>query len=257
MKQKPFYFHNHNQLIAGTLHFPDGPGPHPGVIFCHGFTGHKSEAHFLFVKASRALAGRGMASLRFDFRGSGESEGEFVEMTPSAEISDARCALRAFAGEAEVDERRLGVIGLSLGGLVAACTAGREPMIKSVVLWSAVAENTRLSQIAADDDMRRQLDSRGWIDLGGLKLGRDFLKDSATIDPIEELAKSNAPVLIIHGTADASVPFKHAEKYHAVLNTPGRKVKLTLMEGVDHTFNRLDWEASVIEATADWLKETL
>jgi len=258
MRQEPFYFHNDGQLIAGTLHLPDGPGPHPGVIFCHGFTGHKGETHFLFVKASQALASRGIASLRFDFRGSGESEGEFVDMTASAEISDARCALSKLAGVPEVDRKRLGVVGLSLGGLVAACTAGREPnMVKSVVLWSAVAESMLMKRTTADPESARLLRERGWLDVAGLKLGAGFFADVAKLDPVAELAGSQAPVLIVHGTADASVPLSHAEKYHAAVSKPGRRVKYMPLDAVDHTFNRVDWEATVIDATAKWLMETL
>src|SRR2546426_5960176 len=51
----------------------------PGVVLFHGFTGDRMESHWLFVKCSRALALAGIASLRFDFYGSGESEGEFSE----------------------------------------------------------------------------------------------------------------------------------------------------------------------------------
>jgi len=258
MHQKPFYFHNDGQLVAGTLHLPDGPGPHPGVIFCHGFTGHKGETHFLFVKTSRALASRGVASLRFDFRGSGESEGEFVDMTASAEISDARCALSKLAEVEGIDPGRLGVVGLSLGGLVAACTAGREPkMVKSVVLWSAVAESMLMKRTTADPESARLLRERGWLDVAGLKLGAGFFADVAKLDPVAELAGSQAPVLIVHGTADASVPLSHAEKYHAAVSKPGRRVNYMPLDGVDHTFNRVDWEATVIDATAKWLMETL
>ena len=57
----------------------------PGVVLFHGFTGDRMESHWLFVKCSRALARAGIASLRFDFYGSGESEGEFSEVTLQGE----------------------------------------------------------------------------------------------------------------------------------------------------------------------------
>ena len=117
--QKALYFRNKGELVAGTLHLPDNRRRCPGVLMCHGFTGQKSESHFYLVALSRRLAEAGIASLRFDFRGSGESEGEFEDMTPLEEVSDARAALRQLAGIARVDERRLGIFGWSLGGLVA------------------------------------------------------------------------------------------------------------------------------------------
>jgi len=250
--QKPLYFENEGQLIAGTLHVPEGKGPHPAVIFCHGFTGNKGETHFLFVKTSRELARRGIASLRFDCRGSGESEGEFDEVSPSGEISDARRALDVLAKQPGIDQGRLGVIGLSLGGLVAACVAGREPAIRSTVLWAAACELWQ-----PEDKSRKQMKSRGWSDIGGLKLGAGFFKDFGKIDPIREIAASKSAVLIIHGKGDQIVPFNHAERYYAAVHVRGRKAKVVLLDGVDHTFNRVDWEAKVIKTSAEWLGKTL
>ena len=254
--QKPLYFENEGQRIAGTLHVPEGKGKVPGVILCHGFTGNKGETHFLFVKTSRELARRGIASLRFDFRGSGESEGEFNEVSPSGEISDARRALAVLAEQPQIDRSRLGVIGLSLGGLVAACTAGREPSIRSTVLWAAAAELWQ-GPNATDPEKRKQMKSRGWVDIGGLKLGAGFFNDFGKLDPVKEIASSTSPVLIIHGKADQAVPFKHAERFYAAVHTRGRKAKLVLLDGVDHTFNRVDWESKVIRMTGDWLEKTL
>ncbi|MBD3293779.1 MAG: alpha/beta hydrolase, partial [Armatimonadia bacterium] len=66
--------------IAASIHIPDTT-PAPGVVMCHGFTGQRMEAHFLFVKAGRAMCEAGLNVLRFDFRGSGESDGRFRDMT--------------------------------------------------------------------------------------------------------------------------------------------------------------------------------
>lgn len=58
------------------------------VILAHGFTGNKSESDRLFVTAARSLAASGITALRFDFMGSGDSSGEFYEMSPNTEIRD-------------------------------------------------------------------------------------------------------------------------------------------------------------------------
>ena len=254
--QKPLYFENEGQRIAGTLHVPEGKGKFPGVILCHGFTGNKGETHFLFVKASRELARCGIASLRFDFRGSGESEGEFNEVTPSSEISDARRALAVLAKQPQIDRERLGVVGLSMGGLVAACITGREPSIRSTVLWSAAAELWP-GPGANEPEKQKQMKTRGWIDIGGLKLSAGFFGDFGKIHPLQEIARSTSSMLIIHGKADPVVPFNHAERLYAAVHTRGRKARLALLDGVDHTFNRVDWEGKVIRMTAAWLQKTL
>ena len=84
--EKFISFKNHGQRIVGMTRAP-------ALLICHGFTGDKVENHFIFVKMARRLADAGFFAMRFDFRGSGESEGDFSDMTVPAEIDDARVAL--------------------------------------------------------------------------------------------------------------------------------------------------------------------
>jgi len=71
--------------LAAVLH--RAPGKRL-VIFCHGFTGNKAESGRLFVQTARALQKAGINALRFDFMGSGDSSGEFHQMTPNTQIQD-------------------------------------------------------------------------------------------------------------------------------------------------------------------------
>src|SRR5215831_11612603 len=81
----------------------------PGVVFFHGFTGDRMESHWIFVKCARALARHGIASLRFDFYGSGESDGEFSEVTLPGEVSDAETAVSFFRGQRGIAPDALGL----------------------------------------------------------------------------------------------------------------------------------------------------
>src|SRR5207248_8810535 len=109
----------------------------PAVIFLHGLTGDRMESHWIFVKCARALAKAGIASLRFDFYGSGESEGEFREVTLQGEIADARVAIEFFRRQKGINPERIGLLGLSLGGAIAASVAG-PGRVAALVLWSAL-----------------------------------------------------------------------------------------------------------------------
>src|SRR5947208_9086564 len=112
------------QRLRGVVHLPgEAAARSPGVVFFHGFTGSRMEVHWMFVKCARALSRAGIASLRFDFAGSGESEGEFARASLQSEIDDAHDAVAFFGQHGGIDAARLGLCGLSLGGSIAATTA--------------------------------------------------------------------------------------------------------------------------------------
>ena len=80
------------------------------------------------------LSKLGIGSLRFDFRGSGDSEGDFSKMTLESEVSDALLAMEYLRGRPEVAKDRIGIFGRSVGGTIAVMTASRTP-VSSVVAW--------------------------------------------------------------------------------------------------------------------------
>ncbi len=247
------------ELLCGTLHRPSGKPPRngwPAALMCHGLTGTRIEAHYLFVKASRALAAAGIASLRFDFRGCGESSGRFQNMSILTELADATAALNFLRMSEGIDPERLGVLGISFGGSVAALLAGSQPDdvpgLKGVVLWNAVADPAtrwaaRLENLR--DQAREPL--RFPIEHHGHRIGRRFFRDLRRAPlPTSALAASDAPVLIIGSSPEA----EHAQAYaHAC----GRNARLVILEGYDHTFARTDWETKVIGITKRWLAPRL
>ena len=136
MPESPIAFKSEGQQIVGIFHVPDtGKGPFPAVLFLHGFTGSKQEAHRMFVTTARRLAERGIVSLRFDFRGSGDSQGSFAEATLGGEVADARTALAYLRARPEVDSKRTALLGMSMGGLVASYVLGSDATIQHAVLW--------------------------------------------------------------------------------------------------------------------------
>ncbi len=244
-----------NQRIVASLHIPDAV-PAPAVVMCHGFTGHRIEAHFLFVKAARAFCDAGLNVLRFDFRGSGESEGRFRDMTIEGEITDAMAAVEMIRAEPSVDPERVAVLGLSLGGLVAACTAARDGNLQGLVLWSAVADCATLMRrrfdLPAEGD---GADLRAYYEHGPYEVGARFLQDSLTVNPLREVRDYAGPALIVHGTADSAVPLEHAGMYRMAL--AHADLSMHIVPGADHTYSSLDFEREVIGVTRDWLVEKL
>jgi len=269
-------FPSGGEQVVGMLHLPDRT-PVPGLAMCHGFTGHKAETHRLFVKAARDFARHGLAVLRFDFRGSGDSAGEFREMTVSREIEDAGAAMGYLISRPEVIADRVGILGLSLGGCVAACQAGMDPRVKALVLWAATAHPDRIADRMAPDFAGAKARPPGAgelsrarsagvnrsgseaagsdvLDMNGWGLGRGFIEDVMLVRPLEQVARYTGPSLVVHGSNDETVPASDASDYRITL---GGGCRVHIVEGADHVFSTLAYESEAIGVSRDFLIQVL
>lgn len=108
---------NEGEKIFGVLHLPKGIDKPPCVLVLHGLGGHKTGRFRVYVDLAESLVKAGIAVLRFDFRGSGDSEGSFAEMTLNGEISDALVVLKFLHKDSRIDNQRIGIFGRSMGEL--------------------------------------------------------------------------------------------------------------------------------------------
>jgi len=206
------------------------------------------------VHAARELCRRSFAVLRFDFRGSGESRGLSEELTISEEIGDLISAVGWLHNKEEVSKERIGVIGLSLDGVVAPMAASQDEEIRDVCTWGTPAELKGLQSTAKNIFGETRIEesmAKSHIDLpSGDRTGRGFLIDASKHDISKSITQiSHRPILIIHGAKDQLVPVSHAEKLFEQAREPKEKF---VIEGADHTFNRWDWQWEVINRTAEW-----
>lgn len=255
MTQEPVVFENGGQKIHGMLHVPEAPHrpPFPALVMLHGFTGHRIESHRLFVKAARRFASGGILALRFDFRGCGESEGDFEELSIGGEIGDAAKALEFVRGRGDVRRDRAGLLGMSLGGSIAACVAGMpSSALRCLVLWAAVADPRRAFAAKATGDIAAHFGKRPVHDYFGNALSQRFLDELYALRPLDRLGGFRGPALVIHGDSDASVSPDDALLYEEVLSGRG-DVELRMVRGSGHTFAGLAWEREVIDLTARFL----
>ncbi|GMA64494.1 lysophospholipase [Alicyclobacillus fastidiosus] len=231
--------------LRGMEHVPDTASeePVPAVILLHGFTGTKLEPHRIFLKISRALEERGIASFRFDFMGSGESDGNFEDMTASLEIRDAKAILEMVRNDSRILPDQVSLLGLSMGGFVAGITAGDLGDAVNKLILLAPAGNLRdiIQAAAAQNGVRSDVP---YFDQGGNLVGRCLYDDVLEIDGFERAKPFRGPVLLLHGTADGTVPYQVSEKYRAEVF--GERAILRLIDGADHTFNSTPWEREVI-----------
>jgi pimeloyl-ACP methyl ester carboxylesterase len=263
VEEIPIRFENAGLGLAGVMHVPTREPRYPCVVFLHGYTGNRMGDHCILVKAARELCRAGYGCLRFDFRGSGESEGDFADITVDGEISDAMAALEFLKGFKGIDPGRIGLVGLSLGGSVAACVGARAG-VRSLALWSPWAFIDYLvergGKVFKDPyawlppNFKEAVKKKGRVDIGGYMRGKAFFESVAEIDPLREIAKYKGPVLIIHGSEDQVVSPANSEYiYDRVTGTR----RLIIIDDADHTFSSSYWENQVIMATKDWFDETL
>lgn len=246
--------------LRGMIHLPEEARPRrkgsrrvPGVVLFHGFTGDRMESHWMFVKCSRALAEAGIASLRFDFYGSGESEGDFREVTLNGEIADARAAVDFFRGQKGIDPRCVGLLGLSLGGLIAATLAPRVRP-RALVLWSALAHTDHLLTLA-EASVKPIPGGNGRFEYDAREISPHFLEDALAVEPLLSVASFKGPILIIHPERDAHVPYSHAEDYYRAAG--GATKELVVIPGADHVFTSVAWEGEVITRSVEWFRTYL
>jgi uncharacterized protein len=263
MREIAVEFDNESARLHGMLHLPETGPKNPCVIFLHDYTGNRMEDHCLFVKAARDLSEHGVACLRFDFRGSGESQGNFADITVEGEISDALASIAFVHTLGSIDTGRLGVVGLGLGGCVAACVAAKSAL-KSVALWAPSAMVDYLvergGRVIKDPyawlpvNYKNALKKQGHVDLGGYVRGKAYFESLKHIDPLREIAKYDGPVLIVQGSEDEVTSPMNSEYMYD--NVRGRRL-LVMIDGADHSFSSAVWENQAIETTRLWFAETL
>ncbi len=227
----------------------------PMVVFCHGFSGSKEGPIFELI--CDTLQAHGIASVRFDFNGHGQSEGEFKDMTVPNEIEDAKKVVAYVRDLRYVSD--LAIVGHSQGGVVAAMTAGQlseelgSPAFRAVALMAPAA-------VLRDDAIRGNtmgklydpFDPGEYVELyGGLKLGGNYVRTAFTLPIYETAAKYQGPALIIHGNADRVVPYTYGERFHKIW--PGSE--FVMQEYFDHVFSQNIYRTTDI--VAQYLIRTL
>lgn len=118
-------------MLRGWLKTPPGPGPHPLVVMTHGAGGHKE---WFLPGLSDILQAAGIASLAYDHRNFGQSEGEpRFEIDPPLQIRDYRTAITFACTLPEVDKARIGIFGTSLSGGHVLVVAALDRRVRCVV----------------------------------------------------------------------------------------------------------------------------
>ncbi len=226
--------------LAAVLH--RAPGQRL-VILCHGFTGNKIESGRLFVQMARALQKAGISALRFDFMGSGDSSGEFNQMTPNTEIQDALDVL----AWGRRRYKKVALLGLSFGGATAICAAHQaRPRPVALLTWSSVP-SLRWWNATPPTDPKALVNNP-------LAPGKRFFTDRPKVDVPEAYVALDIPRLQIQG--DNDIP-EFRERFAAYCPQNDPRVRHLVIPGADHVFTTWEHRRRLMAESVRWLKKHL
>lgn len=247
--------------IAAIVGQPQVDGPVPAVVMLHGFASVKDEVGEMYKRLAAALGERGIASIRIDFRGWGESGGGMENSTVTGMVEDAAVAYEYMASQDFVDASQMGVLGFSLGGRIAIVTAGQNPdWYASMGLWSTGGNIDPVTFQGEEAYDTAQAEGQVTLDLGWtmITLGSEFFDSLTAYDVEEEYPKYSGPVFVVAGTDDPD-PAEYFDWY--LENAQGELRAGLLVEGGDHIYAVLTDDQTmaekVIATTADWFAMTL
>mgnify|MGYP000598433381 CR=1 FL=1 len=241
IEEEPFRIQGKKYALAAYKHVPLNRKKSSVVLMLHGFTGNKVEAWRLFVDIARELCRNGFIVIRFDYRGHGESPGDFEDFKLEWALEDSELALRYSLSMGEY----VGLIGLSLGGAVAIYLASiLSNFIKAIVLLSPVINFAEV--------LNRRMDNfkKGvYSYIGPLRIKLENLMSLKSFNGFDYVTKIKAPTLIIHSKDDSIVPYSQALRFYKNLAV---KKELLLLEKGGHTFNTYEARITVISRIVKW-----
>ncbi len=218
--EKVAFTGSRGQELSGLLDLPDGD-PVAFALFAHCFTCGKSVAAIRNI--SKSLTAEGIALLRFDFTGLGQSEGEFAQTTFATNLDDLHTSAN-FLADAFAPPQVL--IGHSLGGAAVLAVAGAMDSVQCVATIGAPSDPVHVQHLLAGADF----DDTGSaeISIGGrsFRIGEQFVDDLQRHDLAAEIRSMRKPLMIFHSPVDRIVGIDNAEALYKAARHPKSFVSL-------------------------------
>ncbi|WP_435198584.1 alpha/beta hydrolase [Janibacter sp. GS2] len=233
------------ESLVGSLDRPPKE-PEAYALMAHCFSGGRN--HPATRRVSAALCERGVAVLRFDFTGFGDSGGEFAESTFTSNVADiVRAAdwMRAEHGPPSL------LIGHSLGGAAVIPAAREVPEVTAVVTIGAPDDPGHVAHLFASVLPEVERDGRADVVLGGQRVtvSREFLEDVRSVDIDSAAARLDRALLVMHSPHDQVVGLANAEAIYRAARHPKSFISL---DGADHLLTGARDAARVAHLIAVW-----
>jgi uncharacterized OsmC-like protein/pimeloyl-ACP methyl ester carboxylesterase len=236
--------------LDARLDLPDGT-PLAVALFAHCFTCSKEV--FAASRIARSLTDEGIAVLRFDFTGLGQSGGDFANTTFSSNVDDlVRAAdhLRSTIGPPSL------LIGHSLGGAAVLAAAHRIPEVRAVATIAAPADPSHVANLLVDSRAEIERAGEANVVLAGrtFRIRREFLTDIAKQPQRDRIAGLRRALLVIHSPNDEVVGIENAR---AIFDAAQHPKAFLGIDGADHLLTRRADASYVASVIAAWAQRYL
>ena len=247
--------------IPATITIPVGVKGQkfPAVVMLHGNGSNRHEAGNAYDYATVEMAKAGIATIRFDYLGNGDSKGDYIDYTYDQAIEDAMTCYDYLIAQDGIDKKHVGIMGWSQGGRLTLLTAARTKVFKSALTWAGAYGDKDLDAEYAIAKKNGYYEvTYDWR--APLKQSPAYYEVAMGIDWDAEAAKVRIPFMLIQGTKDTSVvPETATTIQKALVKSPDAEV--SWVEGAEHTFGVFSGDDSQLKditaRTIAWFKKTL
>jgi len=240
------FLNRRGQRLAGRIDLPVDSDPIGFALYAHCFTCTKNLR--AIGRITETLAHHGLATLRFDFAGLGDSEGIFADTNFSTSVEDYVAAARFLENEYSAPEI---AIGHSLGGAVVLAASGDLDSVSAVVTIAAPADPEHIKTHIASDLETIRSAGVAQVELAGRQFTiRDqLLADLESHSLSDAIAGLRRPLLILHSPIDNTVGVENAASIFDAAKHPKSFVSL---DGVDHLISDDQDAGYAAEVIASW-----
>ncbi len=253
MKKIRLEFENSNgETLAGLLELPEHHNGNTGFgLFAHCFTCGKDIA--AASRISRALSARGIAVLRFDFTGLGNSDGDFSNTNFSSNIDDLVSAAQALQDQYQAPQI---LIGHSLGGAAVLAAASRLESVKAVVTIGAPATAEHVKHLFKEQSETIQREGEAVVLLGTreFSIRQQFLQDIDQYSSTEQIRELDAALLVMHSPIDNVVSIDEAARIYQSAIHPKSFISL---DRADHLLSKASDAEYAATMIASWASRYL
>lgn len=242
---KASFKNSQGESLSGLLETPDSETK-AYALFAHCFTCSKDIA--AASRITRALANKGIAVLRFDFTGLGNSDGDFANTNFSSNISDL---IQAANHLKENYAAPVMIIGHSLGGAAVLAAAHEIPSLKAVVTIGAPSTGHHVEHLFSHAKEEIVENDEALVDLAGRKftIKKQFVEDINKYNDVEHISQLNKALLVLHSPIDETVSIDEAAKIYSAAKHPKSFISL---DKADHLLSKREDSEYVASVISSW-----